>query len=189
VVANYLNHFGDNEYVFKCFKFPSEEFDKKYVALFNKYLNDIRLPEDKRRVCGRHRGGKPSLGFEMDQLVFELLYERYLEPNEKKPIHMRVKVDNVKINQAVFDVLKSAAGENLFFLLNKDNKLTTSFQYCKTGCHRFAKRHFFQNRFISCPEEDEMNDKRSILCQSDYAIEKGYPVEGWKTPTVRYDYY
>jgi hypothetical protein len=179
VVVNYLKYFGDFEYVFKCFNFPSEDFNRKYTVLFNKYLQDDKLPEEKMLVSGRHRGGKPSLGFILDKKVFFLLYERFLEPNEKLPFNERVKVDNVTINSAIEEVLKEAKDDDLKYILDKNNHISVNFQYCKTGCHRFAKRHFFQNRYISCLPDDDIGDRRVLLSQSNYAIAKKYPVEGW----------
>jgi hypothetical protein len=155
------------------------------VVLFNKYLSDIQLPDDQRQISGRHRGGKPYLGFEMDQQVFELLYERYLEPNEAAHASKRIKVDNVKINAAISEVLNKYTEDNSNYLSDKET-LQLDFQYCKTGCHRFAKRHFFPDRFISKPLEQDLDDNRVFLCQSSYAIQKGYPVEGWTTPQKRF---
>jgi hypothetical protein len=180
VIVNYLKYFGDFEYVFKCFKFSSKIFSRKYAVLFNKYLQDAQLPKEKMMFSGRHRGGKPSLGFTMDQMVFEFLYEKFLEPNEKLAEHERIKVDNKKINLAIKHILTTAEGNNLIYLTDK--KLSVDFQYCKTGCHRFAQRHFFANRFISSPPDGDCFDGRVVLHLSDYAVAKGYPVEGWTIP-------
>jgi hypothetical protein len=194
VIASYLIHLKKFQEVFRCFKFPSKVLSPKIVAQFRVFLNDIKLPKHLRKFCGRHCGGEPGLGRVLDQMVFVKIYADFIEHNETD-LHKNgcldgcIFISNEIINKMVRLIIDQNEGTcviNTFQMkekeIGRDYKL---FQYSKTACNRFTHRWSIPNRYVISSERGDhpTSPPKSFLPLTNYAVEKGYPVDGWQIPT------
>lgn len=187
IIASYLLELKSYEEVFKCFNFPTKTYSRKITLQFDGFLNDIKLPEELRKFCGQHLGGEPDLGRILDQMVFVKLYKEFIRKNMEDNTTPMIYISNEIINKAV-SILIMEADENCLTVLKRNAELKNfdykSFVYSKAACNRFAHRWDIPDRYVI--EPTIINNFANHVGQSDYAVSKRYPVQGWDNikPTV-----
>jgi hypothetical protein len=187
IVGNYLLHLNNYEEVFKCFNFQTPTLDKKLTMQFDKFLKDIKLPTEYRQFCGIHCGCEPGLGRILDQMVFAKLYVDYIEDNMYCHPDDRILITNELINETVTYVIQNAKDSDLERLKKKSSQKKQdykTFQYSKTCCYRFINRWNIPSRY-TLQIKKHVPKKEFTVELSSYALQNGYPVDGW--PDKQYD--
>jgi hypothetical protein len=179
VIASYLIHGIQPEEVFKCFEFPDQTFSDRYRAYFLRLVTDMKLPSAVRFLCGKYSGQQPGLGYRLDNKVFEILFQRFLQPNTSKPNSKQIKVTAAIINLVVSEVLKNM-DENgrSYFVGNKLRIIPINFQYSADAITNFFSRWFFTNQY-TVRFDPALSVKNKEFKVTQYAIDKNYPINGY----------
>jgi hypothetical protein len=195
VIASYLVYLNDFQEVFRCFNFPSKELSPQIIHQFKNFLNDINLPKAMRKYCGRRFGGEPGLGRVLDQMVFFKIFVDIIEQNESDVNRFGsfdgcTRVTNDVINKAVaLIVANNEKTCDIDILKRKENIVGHNykqFQYSKPACNRFIHRWSISNRYVKTVDLLACSTTNQLLAMTDYAVNKGYPVDGWPVQTASF---